>query len=82
MLWVGGHILLVGLDELGWSVPYDAVHAAEEAMHGVSGIGGFLGWLTNTLASAVAGALVGSVVVTVFHLVPRRKKNAPVADDH
>jgi len=29
------------------------------------------------------GAVVGSVVVTVFHLVPRRKKNASaVADSH
>ncbi len=82
MLWVGGHILLVGLDELGWSVPYEAVHAAEEAVHGVAGIGGFLGWVTNTLASALVGALVGSVVVTVFHLVPRRKKNTPAADAH
>ena len=24
MLWVGGHILLVGVDELGWHAPYDA----------------------------------------------------------
>ena len=30
MLWVGGHILLVGLDELGLSWPYDTVHHLEE----------------------------------------------------
>ena len=30
MLWVGGHILLVGLDELGASWPYDTVHHVEE----------------------------------------------------
>ena len=30
MLWVGGHILLVGLDELGLSWLYDAVHHLEE----------------------------------------------------
>ena len=30
MLWVGGHILLVGLDELGVSALYDAVHHLEE----------------------------------------------------
>jgi len=76
MLWVGGHILLVGLEELGWGVPYEAVHSAEEAVHDVASIGGFLAWLTNTLASALVGALVGAVVVTVFHLVPRRKKDA------
>src|ERR1700755_3432174 len=26
MLWVGGHILLVGADELGWDAPYGLVH--------------------------------------------------------
>src|SRR5688572_24500473 len=30
MLWVGGHILLVGFDELGVSAPYDEVHHLEE----------------------------------------------------
>ncbi|MBC7298050.1 MAG: DUF808 domain-containing protein [Demequina sp.] len=75
MLWVGGHILLVGLDEIGWAAPYEAVHSAEDAVHAVAGIGGFLGWLANTLASALAGTVVGAVVVAVVHLVPRRKKN-------
>ena len=70
MLWVGGHILLVGLDDLGWHAPYDAVHHVEEAVHdAVSGIGGVLAWIVNTLASAVVGVLVGSVVVAVMHLV-------------
>ena len=32
MLWVGGHILLVGAEELGWHFPYDAVHDAEYAV--------------------------------------------------
>ena len=62
MLWVGGHIILVGLDELGVHFPYDAVHHLEEALHG-----GVLGWLVNTGASAVLGLLVGAVVVAVAH---------------
>ena len=73
MLWVGGHILLVGVDDLGWHALYDLVHHAEEAARTVSGIGGFLAWLTNTLASALIGLVVGAVVVAVLHLVPRRK---------
>ena len=39
MLWVGGHILLVGADELGWHAPYGVVHHCEEAVHDVGGVG-------------------------------------------
>ncbi len=75
MLWVGGHILLVGADELGWHAPYSWVHHGEEWVHDLAGsVGGLAAWLVNTLASAVAGVLVGSVLVGVWHLVPRRKK--------
>ncbi|SDU79849.1 hypothetical protein SAMN04488544_0060 [Microlunatus sagamiharensis] len=73
MLWVGGHILLVGTDELGWHAPYALVHHLEEAVHGVPGIGGVLGWLANTLASAIIGIVVGAVVVAVLHVLPKRK---------
>jgi len=73
MLWVGGHILLVGTDELGWHGPYALVHHLEEAVHGVPGIGGVLGWLANTIASAIIGIVVGAVVVAVLHLLPKRK---------
>ena len=76
MLWVGGHILLVGADELGWHAPYALVHHLEEAVHGLAGVGGVLGWLVNTLASALAGLVVGAVVVAVMHVLPRRKKAA------
>jgi uncharacterized protein len=68
MLWVGGHILLVGLDELGVSAPYDAVHHLEEDVHHALGaVGGVGGWLTNTAASATLGVLVGAIVVAVMH---------------
>ena len=71
MLWVGGHILLTGADELGWHAPYELVHHLEEAVaHAVPGIGGFLGWLVNTLCSAVIGLVVGAVVVAVVHVLP------------
>ena len=75
MLWVGGHILLVGLDELGWHPPYEFVHHLEEEVHhAVSGIGGVLGWLVNTACSAVFGIVVGAVVVAAVHLLPSRSK--------
>ncbi|GAB3877224.1 DUF808 domain-containing protein [Terrabacter terrigena] len=82
MLWVGGHILLVGADELGWHPPYDLVHHLEEGVAGVAGVGGVLAWVVNTLASALIGLVVGAVVVAVLHVVPRRKKADATASAH
>jgi predicted DNA repair protein MutK len=80
MLWVGGHILLVGLDDLGWHAPYDFVHHLEEAVHdAVYAIGGVLAWLTNTAASAVLGLLVGGLLVAVAHLLPFGHKTEKAA---
>jgi hypothetical protein len=68
MLWVGGHILLVGMDELGFHALYDAVHHLEEDVHDALGaVGGVGAWLTNTAASAILGLLVGAIVVAVMH---------------
>ena len=73
MLWVGGHILLVGFDELGWTTPYHLVHDLEHVVHGVPGVGGVLGWVANTLASALVGLVVGLIIVTVVEHLPFRR---------
>jgi hypothetical protein len=76
MLWVGGHILLVGADELGWHAPYDALHHMEEAVHEATGaLGGVLAWLADTAASAVVGLVVGALVVLVLSLTLHRRKD-------
>ena len=73
MLWVGGHIVLVGSHELGWHAPYDVVHHLEEAVHDATGaLGSVLAWVTNTGCSAVLGLVIGALLVAVMHLVPRR----------
>lgn len=75
MLWVGGHILLTGTDNLGWHAPYGLVHHAEDFVHhAVQGIGGLLAWLTNTAASAVVGLAVGALVVGIVQILPFGKK--------
>lgn len=76
MLWVGGHILLVGFDEVGWGWPYQLVHHLEHLVHGVPGVGGVLGWLANTLASALVGLLVGTVLVLIAERLPLRRAKA------
>ena len=73
MLWVGGHIVLVGSHDLGWHAPYDVVHHLEEAVHDATGaLGSVLAWVTNTGCSAVLGLVIGALLVAVMHLVPRR----------
>lgn len=65
MLWVGGHIELIGLEELGLTAPYDLVHGWEESVHEAveGGLGGLLAWLVNTAGSAVLGLVFGAVLV-------------------
>lgn len=77
MLWVGGHIILVGLEETGWlPQPYEFVHHLEVLVHDATGaLGGILGWLTNTVGSAILGLLVGAVVVAIMHVLPFGKKH-------
>jgi len=72
MLWVGGHILLTSLDELGVHAPYELVHELEVAVHDAIGswVGSALGWVVNTLASLGVGLVVGAVAVVVMHLLP------------
>lgn len=75
MLWVGGHILLVGSDELGLHLVYSTVHHLEEAAHDAAGaLGAVVGWLVNTVASALIGLVVGGLVVLVLTLTVHRRR--------
>ncbi|WP_369136858.1 DUF808 domain-containing protein [Modestobacter versicolor] len=83
MLWVGGHILLVGTDDLGWHGLYDVVHHLEEGAHDATGaVGGVVGWLVNTFASALIGLVVGALVVLVVTLTVHRRKGAGAKAAH
>ncbi|WP_018295891.1 DUF808 domain-containing protein [Corynebacterium lubricantis] len=64
MLWVGGHIMIVGFEEFGWTWPYDTIHSLETAVGG-----GFLGWLLNTAGSFVAGLIWGFIIVGILALI-------------
>ncbi|MUK02339.1 DUF808 family protein [Vibrio cholerae] len=65
MLWVGGHIMLQGVYDLGWHLPYDVVHVLEAPFTGIAVVGGFLTWLVDTLCSAVIGLAWGLIVMAV-----------------
>ena len=78
MLWVGGGIFGHGLEELGVAaaVPHAVHDVAVAAGNAVPAARAVAEWLVEALGSAVVGLVVGAVVVTVFHLVPKRRKAA------
>lgn len=70
MLWVGGHIVLMELAALGLPWPYDLQHTI---VHAVEAAGGFVAWLVETLSSAVAGLIWGSIVVAIVMAVQKMR---------
>ncbi|MDX2342061.1 DUF808 domain-containing protein [Micrococcus sp. M4NT] len=69
MLWVGGHIVLMELSALGLPWLYDAQHHLVEPV--TRAAGSVLGWLVETLSSALWGLIWGSVAVAVMAVVGR-----------
>jgi hypothetical protein len=67
MLWVGGGILLHGLEVLHVAavIPESIHHFAELAGHSAGAANGIVQWLVNALGAALFGAIVGAVVVFV-----------------
>ncbi|HEY0960589.1 MAG TPA: DUF808 domain-containing protein [Novosphingobium sp.] len=79
MLWVGGGIILHGLEVLGISGPAGVAHAMQHTVeHATGPLGGIFGWLTYALASALVGLVLGAVVAVLIHIGGRRfsKKDA------
>ena len=77
MLWVGGHLVIENLAEVGVPVFH---HILEVAEHAVSAAGGFVTWLVETLLSGVFGVILGAViawiVVGISSLVRRARTKA------
>ena len=77
MLWVGGHLVIANLAEVGVPVFHHVLEAAE---HAVSAGGGFVTWLVETALSGIFGVVLGSVtawiVVGVSALVRRVRGQA------
>lgn len=70
MLWVGGHIVIGGLDSLKlWHAPHDVIH---HLAHSVEHLGGAVAWTTETVGSLIFGLILGFIVVAF--IAPFHKK--------
>ena len=62
MLWVGGHLLLVNLGEVGVHFGADILHGIE---HALEPAGPVIVWIGDTLFSAIAGLVGGLIIVGI-----------------
>ena len=72
MLWVGGGIILHGLEELGVHGPADVAQAIQHGVEQASGaLAAVTGWLAYAAVSAVVGLILGAITAFVLHKVLR-----------
>ncbi len=74
MLWVGGHLVLVNLGEVGVHFGADILHGIE---HLLEPLGGVVVWIGDTLFSAIAGLVVGLIIVGIVLGVARMLGKKP-----
>lgn len=78
MLWVGGHLVLVNLGEVGVHAPADVLHGVEDLL---ASFGGFVVWLGGTALSAMSGLIVGLVIVGAVLGIGRMLGKRPTFDE-
>jgi predicted DNA repair protein MutK len=74
MIWVGGGILVHGLEVLGFAAPAHFIHhAAEVVGHASGGIGAVTAWIVTATASGLFGLVIGAVIAGVVMLVHKAR---------
>jgi predicted DNA repair protein MutK len=70
MIWVGGGILVHGLEEFGWHAPAETIHHLAEATGS-----GVIGWAVTALCSGIVGMIVGGAIVPLVHAAGKLRGN-------
>ena len=77
MIWVGGGIIVHGLEVFGLDGLAHFIHdLAEAAGHKVPALEGTVSWLVGALAAGLVGLAIGAVIVAVHHLLAHRGGSA------
>ncbi len=69
MLWVGGGIIIHGLEAFGLTALGHASHGLAVAVAAILPLGGVLEWLAGAVFSAVFGLIVGGIAIVAMHYV-------------
>jgi uncharacterized protein len=75
MIWVGGGIIVHGLETFGIHEPAGTIHhLAEIAGHAAPVASGFFAWLVTAIGSGIIGLIVGGAIVPLVHLAGKLRK--------
>jgi predicted DNA repair protein MutK len=69
MLWVGGGIILHGMEEFHLDEPAHSIHQLAADLGGDSAA---LVWLFNAIGAGLFGVVVGGAIVAILHVWPRK----------
>jgi predicted DNA repair protein MutK len=73
MIWVGGGIIVHGLEVFGFSAPAHWLHdAGAAAGHAVPALAGAVEWAVGAAGSGLIGLALGALIVLVHHKVARK----------
>lgn len=79
MLWVGGGIIVHGLEEFHLeTVPHWVHGAALVAGQALPMVGPVVEWLVGAIGSAIVGVIVGGGIVAILHAMPRKQGKSGV----
>jgi uncharacterized protein len=74
MLWVGGQIIVHGIEHFGFkTLPEFIHHMAEGAAHAVPFAGGLVEWLVGSIGYGIVGVILGGIIVAVHHRFAHKK---------
>ncbi|MEG3169151.1 DUF808 domain-containing protein [Sphingomonas sp. LB3N6] len=74
MVWVGGQIIVHGIEEFGLTtVPHWIHHTAESAAAAVPVAKGAVNWAVNAFFSGVVGLILGGAIALALHAVKKPK---------
>jgi predicted DNA repair protein MutK len=69
MLWVGGGIILHGLEEFGWGAPAHAIHGVASTIGSAAGpLAGAVTWLVDATGAALVGLAIGWIAAKAMAL--------------
>nr|WP_310525153.1 DUF808 domain-containing protein [Polymorphobacter sp.] len=74
MLWVGGGIIIHGLEGYGIAEPGHSIHHFAKVAGAASGsLGPLVEWFLGALGSGLVGLAIGAVIIAALHMVPRKR---------